>query len=119
MQQLQRDNARLRHKLERAELIIDAQKKTVRGTGAADGGRDERGRVMLAVAELTPHVGLRSACQAFVPRSRPAPRDRVTARTAAAAPVGALDRRAGSVAGPSRQRALFRAVALGLMPSGP
>ncbi len=25
--QLQRDNARLRHKLERAELIIDAQKK--------------------------------------------------------------------------------------------
>src|SRR6202171_109326 len=26
MQQLQRDNARLRHKLERAELIIDAQK---------------------------------------------------------------------------------------------
>jgi transposase len=27
IQQLQRDNARLRHKLERAELIIDAQKK--------------------------------------------------------------------------------------------
>jgi hypothetical protein len=27
LQQLQRDNARLRHKLERAELIIDAQKK--------------------------------------------------------------------------------------------
>ena len=27
MQQLQRDNARLRHRLERAELIIDAQKK--------------------------------------------------------------------------------------------
>src|ERR1700693_1279405 len=40
-------------------------KKTVRGTGAADGGRQERGRVMLAVAELAPHVGLRSACQAF------------------------------------------------------
>src|ERR1700680_1117649 len=29
-------------------------KKTVRGTGAADGGRDERGRVMLAVTELAP-----------------------------------------------------------------
>jgi transposase len=27
IQQLERDNARLRHKLERAELIIDAQKK--------------------------------------------------------------------------------------------
>src|ERR1700688_3631964 len=27
IQQLQRDNARLRHKLERADLIIDAQKK--------------------------------------------------------------------------------------------
>jgi transposase len=27
IQQLQRDNARLRHRLERAELIIDAQKK--------------------------------------------------------------------------------------------
>jgi transposase len=27
IQKLERDNARLRHKLERAELIIDAQKK--------------------------------------------------------------------------------------------
>jgi transposase InsO family protein len=65
IQQLEHDNARLRRKLGRAELIIDAQKKTVRGAGAADGGRAERGRVMLAVAELAPQVGLRSACQAF------------------------------------------------------
>src|ERR1035437_9003050 len=40
-------------------------KKTVRCTGAADGGRHQRGRVMLAVAELASHVGLSSACQAF------------------------------------------------------
>src|ERR1019366_9126514 len=40
-------------------------KKAVRCTGAADGGRHQRGRVMLAVAELASHVGLSSACQAF------------------------------------------------------
>src|ERR1035437_10093803 len=40
-------------------------KKTVRCTGAADGGRHQRGRVILAVAELASHVGLSSACQAF------------------------------------------------------
>ena len=62
--QFNRDNARLRHELERAQLIIDAQ-KTVCGTGPADCGRDERGRVIAAVAELAPHVGLRTACQAF------------------------------------------------------
>src|ERR1700674_3321485 len=33
IQQLQRDNARLRHKLERAELIIDAQKKLCAALG--------------------------------------------------------------------------------------
>ena len=40
-------------------------KKTVRGTGAADSRRQQRGRVMLAVAELTPQVGLSRACRAF------------------------------------------------------
>src|ERR1017187_4007015 len=40
-------------------------KKAVRCTGAADGGRHQRGRVLLAVAELASHVGLSSACQAF------------------------------------------------------
>src|SRR5450759_490766 len=40
-------------------------KKTLCCTGPADDGRPHRGRVMLAVAELAPHVGLKSACQAF------------------------------------------------------
>src|ERR1019366_3362304 len=76
-------------------------KKAVRCTGAADGGRHQRGRVMLAVAELASHVGLSSACQAFalnrgfVYRDRNRHNgDRVTARIAGiagAAPVGALD----------------------------
>jgi hypothetical protein len=64
VQQLNRDNARLRHELEGAKLIIDAQ-KTVCGARPADRGRDARGRVMTALAELAPHVGLRRACQAF------------------------------------------------------
>jgi putative transposase len=45
--------------------LSSTPKKTVRGPGAADGGRQERGCVMLAVAQLAPRVGLRSACQAF------------------------------------------------------
>jgi hypothetical protein len=57
IEQLNRENVRLRRQLERAEIIIDAQKKAVRGTGAAAGGPDERGRVMRAVADLAVHVG--------------------------------------------------------------
>ena len=54
-----RDVARLRRKLERAELIIDAQ-KTVRGARPAD-----RGRVILAVNDLASNVGMEAACRAF------------------------------------------------------
>ncbi|MGB6450608.1 MAG: hypothetical protein WBE92_07640, partial [Steroidobacteraceae bacterium] len=32
---------------------------------AADLGRSDRGGVMRAVAELAPHIGMRSACGAF------------------------------------------------------
>ena len=39
-------------------------KKTVRGTGAADRGPDER-RVMLAVTDLASHIGMKAACSAF------------------------------------------------------
>jgi len=76
-------------------------KQNVRGTGAADGGRQERGCVMLALAKLTPHVGLSSACRAFAmnrglaycDRAR-ASQDRLTGRAAGAgtAPVGTLGR---------------------------
>jgi len=55
---LSRDIVRLQKKLERAELIIDAQKKTVRGTRPADLGRPERERVMTLVAELAPRIGM-------------------------------------------------------------
>jgi hypothetical protein len=61
---LNRDVARLQRKLERAELIIDAQKNCA-CTWAADRGRDERGRVMLAVTDLATHVGMKAACRAF------------------------------------------------------
>jgi hypothetical protein len=70
-QHLNRDIARLHRRLERAELIIEAQKETMRGTGAADLGRSNRGGVMLAVAQLAPHIGLKAACRGFVYRARP------------------------------------------------
>jgi transposase-like protein len=81
IQQLNRDNARLRRELDRAKLIIDAQKQTVRGVGSADRGRDERGRVMVAVAELAAHVGLRTACLAFSLNRGFVYRDRARRRT--------------------------------------
>jgi hypothetical protein len=40
-------------------------KKTMCGTGVADLGRPERRAVMLAVAALAPHIGLKRACRAF------------------------------------------------------
>ena len=76
--------------------------------------------MMLAVAELTPQVGLSRACRGVraepwvgVSRSRPASWDRLAVRAtgAATAPVGALGRGAGSAAGPSRQRTLRGRVA--------
>jgi transposase len=110
IEHLNRDIARKRRKLERAELIIEA-KKTVCGTWAADCGRAERGRVMLAVADLAPPVGLIGRLRAFALSRGFVCRDRArrhgTAsrlRTAcgAAASVGAVERRAGSSARNSR-----------------
>jgi hypothetical protein len=70
--------------------------------------------VMLAVAQLAPRVGLRSACQAFALNRGFVYRDRarrgVTASRCAPQvrprPPFALERRAGPIAGTSRQRAL-------------
>src|SRR5450631_4162932 len=114
IQQLERDNARLRHKLERAELIIDAKKncawhwdcrRRTTGTGTSDARRGRAHSTRRLEQRLS---GVRAEPRVRVPRSRPALHDRVTARAAnaATAPVGALGRRAGSIAGTSRQRAL-------------
>ena len=114
IQQLERDNARLRHKLERAELIIDAQKKLCVALGlptADDGAGMRDARRGPARSTRRPEEclsGFRAKPRVRVPRSCPAWRDRVTPRAAgsATAPLGALERRAGSIAGTSRQRAL-------------
>ncbi len=90
-------------------------KKTMCGTGAADGGRSDRGGVMLAVTELAPHIGMRSACRGLraeprvrVPRSRPPSRGQPTVRAAARPrpPLALSMRRAGDPARCARQRAL-------------
>src|SRR5450432_2021508 len=75
------------------------------GTGTRDAGR---GRAHPARGFEQCLTGVRAEPRVRVPRSRPAPRDRLTVRTtcAAAAPLGALACRAGAAAGPSRQRAL-------------
>src|SRR5450432_3562495 len=113
IQQLERDNARLRHKL---ELIIDAQKncawhwgcrRRTTGTGTSDARRGRAHSTCRLEQRLS---GVRAEPRVRVPQSSPAPHDRVTARAAGAAtaPVGVLDCRAGSIAGTSRQRALRR-----------
>ena len=56
---LERDMERLRHKLERAEQIIDAAKKTLRGAGLTDGGGAP---AMSTAVELAPLVGIVLAC---------------------------------------------------------
>jgi transposase len=83
IQQLERDNVRLRHKLERDELINRRPKKLCVALGLPTAERHKRGRVMLAVAELTPHVGLSSACAAFALGRRFVYRDRVRRRMTA------------------------------------
>ncbi len=50
------------------------------GAGDADRGRDERERVMAAVAELAPHDGFRTACQAFSVKRAPGYRERLRCR---------------------------------------
>ena len=100
IQQLQRDNARLRHKLERADLIIDAQKncawhwgcrRRTRRAGPRDARRDRARPARRPAGCLS---GFRAQPRVRVPRSRQALRDYVTACTegATTAPVGALDR---------------------------
>ncbi len=105
--QLKRDNVRLRRKLERAELIIDAQKKLCVALGTTHGGRSDRGGVMRAVAELAPPIGMRDACGALavnrgvrVPRSLAASCHGPTLRTASSttASLGALGHRAADPA---------------------
>src|SRR5450631_944016 len=114
IQKLERDNARLRHKLGRAELIIDAQKNcallwSCRRRTTAAGTRDARRRRTRLPCRLEECVSsLRAEPRLRVPRSQPAQRDHAAARIAGAASVGTLDCRAGSVAGLSRQRALRR-----------
>ncbi len=90
-------------------------KKTMRGSGAADLGRSDRGGVMRAVAELAPHIGMSSACEAFALNRGFVYRDRVrhragsprcVPRAAATASLGALECRAGDPARCARQRAL-------------
>ncbi len=89
--------------------------KTVRGTRIADRGRDERGRVMLAVTDLASQVGMQAACRAFafnpgfrVPRSRAASWCLLATPHigATAAAAGLLNRRAELSARRARQRAL-------------
>ena len=71
MARLQRENERLRAQLERAEAIIEVQKKVSTLFGPPH-SRDQEGRAgMIAAAEeLAQQVGLQAACQQLqVPRS--------------------------------------------------
>ena len=63
VRKLERENARLEKKLEKAHLIIDVQpRKSCRAAGIEPRGRDE---LMKAAEELATHVGVKSACDAL------------------------------------------------------
>ena len=62
VRKLERENARLEKKLEKAHLIIDVQGKSCRAAGIEPRGRDE---LMKAAEELAKHVGVKPACDAL------------------------------------------------------
>lgn len=69
-EQLRREAARLRKRLERAELIIEIQKSLGAAGDPPESPRERRGRMMTAATTLATTVGLTDACAALgVPRS--------------------------------------------------
>ena len=62
MRKLERENARLEKKLEKAHLIIERPGKSCRAAGIEPRGRDE---LMKATQELAKHVGVKPACDAL------------------------------------------------------
>ncbi|MDI6765146.1 MAG: IS3 family transposase [Thermodesulfobacteriota bacterium] len=70
-EQLRKENNLLQKRLEKAELIIDIQKKNFTDAGNSSGDpRERRGRLMEAIEVLTPEVGTQPACVAMgIPRS--------------------------------------------------
>lgn len=84
LEQPEKENARLKEELRRAETVIEVQKKTLRDAG--NGSGEWRERLSVAAGELAERVGVKAACGGLGVARSTLYRRRKPKRVAAAGP---------------------------------